>query len=116
MRGARTAIFFRAVEIADLMFSLSMLEHGAITPAMTEEAIRAVIGYLRTHLPATLPRRIAGGGAFTHRRWAQSTGIYHFDSDHEKLSQEAPRQSSGPRAQFPPHRQPGRAERSRRRR
>ena len=53
----RTTIFFRAVEIADLMFSLSMLEHGAITADMTEEAIRAVVGYLRAHFPATLPRR-----------------------------------------------------------
>ncbi len=56
-RRARTAIFFRAVEIADLMFSLSMLEHGSITAHMTEEAICAVVGYLRTHFPATLPRR-----------------------------------------------------------
>jgi AcrR family transcriptional regulator len=56
-RRARTAIFFRAVEIADLMFSLSMLEHGAITAHMTEEAINGVVGYLRTHFPAALPRR-----------------------------------------------------------
>jgi len=60
--AARTAAFFRAVEIADLMFSLSMLEHGSITPYMTEEAIRAVTGYLRAHLPATLPRRAARTG------------------------------------------------------
>ncbi len=53
----RSAIFFRAVEIADLMFSLSMLEHGAITDDMTEEAVRAVVGYLLAHFPATLPRR-----------------------------------------------------------
>jgi AcrR family transcriptional regulator len=56
-RPARSAIFFRAVEIADLMFSLSMLEHGAITHEMTEEAVRAVIGYLRAHFPASLPPR-----------------------------------------------------------
>jgi AcrR family transcriptional regulator len=56
-RRTRTAIFFRAVEIADLMFSLSMLEHGAITAHMTEEAICAVVGYLRAHFPETLPRR-----------------------------------------------------------
>ena len=62
-RDARTAIFFRAVEIADLMFCLSMLEHGVITPGMTEEAIHAVIGYLRAHLPATLPRRTRRAGA-----------------------------------------------------
>ena len=56
----RTAIFFRAVEIADLMFGLSMLEHGAITPRMTEEAVRGVVGYLRAHLPEKLPKRGAG--------------------------------------------------------
>jgi AcrR family transcriptional regulator len=56
----RTAIFFRAVEIADLMFGLSMLEHGAITRRMTEEAVRGVVGYLRAHLPEKLPRRGAG--------------------------------------------------------
>jgi AcrR family transcriptional regulator len=55
-RKARTVIFFRAVEIADLMFSLSMLEHGAITASMTEEAVSAVVGYLRAHFPETLPR------------------------------------------------------------
>jgi hypothetical protein len=55
-------MFFRAVEIADLMFSLSMLEHGSITPQMTEEAILAVTAYLGTHLPAALPRRAARGG------------------------------------------------------
>jgi hypothetical protein len=49
-------MFFRAVEIADLMFSLSMLEHGSITPQMTEEAILAVTAYLGTHIPAVLPR------------------------------------------------------------
>jgi len=59
---ARTAIFFRAVEIADLMFGLSMLEHSVITPGMTEEAIHAVVGYLRAHLPATLPRRTRSAG------------------------------------------------------
>lgn len=56
-RKDRTALFFRAIEIADLMFSLSVLEHGAITGPMTEEAVRAVSAYLRTHFPASLPRR-----------------------------------------------------------
>ncbi|HET9389918.1 MAG TPA: helix-turn-helix domain-containing protein [Steroidobacteraceae bacterium] len=55
----RTETFFRAVEIADLMFSLSMLEHGCITAQMTEEAIRGVTGYLRSHLATRLPRRAA---------------------------------------------------------
>ncbi len=53
----REMIFFRAVEIADLMFMLSVLEHGRVTTAMTSEGIRAVTGYLGTYLPATLPRR-----------------------------------------------------------
>lgn len=48
-------IFFRAVEIADLMFTLSVLEHGRIVPEMTTEAVRAVTGYLRSHLPEMLP-------------------------------------------------------------
>jgi hypothetical protein len=39
------------------MFSLSMLEHGAITAHMTKEAVCAVVGYLRAHFPETLPRR-----------------------------------------------------------
>lgn len=56
-RPERSVIFFRAVEIADLMFSLSMLEHGTITAEMTEEAVRAVSGYLLTHFPQTLKRR-----------------------------------------------------------
>lgn len=56
----REAIFFRAVEIADLMFLLSVLEHGRVVSAMTAEGIRAVNGYLATYLPATLPRRGAG--------------------------------------------------------
>ena len=56
-RFVRSPIFFRAVEIADLMFSLSVLEHGKITREMTNEAIGAVSAYLGTHLPAVLPRR-----------------------------------------------------------
>jgi AcrR family transcriptional regulator len=53
----RSRIFFRAVEIADLMFSLSVLESGTITPAMCAEADRAGIAYLESYLPRTLPRR-----------------------------------------------------------
>ncbi len=50
-------IFFCAVEIADLMFGLSVLETGQITPEMGAEAERAVVAYLGTYLPAKLPRR-----------------------------------------------------------
>ncbi len=55
----RAGVFFRALEIADLMLCLSMVEHGTITAAMTVEAKRACIAYLATYLPATLPRRRA---------------------------------------------------------
>jgi AcrR family transcriptional regulator len=50
-------VFFRAVEIADLMFGLSVLDTGRITEEMAAEAERAVIAYLGTYLPAKLPRR-----------------------------------------------------------
>lgn len=50
-------VFFRAVEIADLMFGLSVLETGAITEEMGAEADRAVIAYLATYLPGKLQRR-----------------------------------------------------------
>jgi AcrR family transcriptional regulator len=50
-------IFFRAVEIIDLMFSLSILEHGQITDEMAGEAVAATTAYLACHLPSRLPRR-----------------------------------------------------------
>jgi AcrR family transcriptional regulator len=55
----RSRVFFRAVEIADLMFCLSVLESGVITDAMCAEAHRACIAYLKSYLPATLPKRRA---------------------------------------------------------
>ena len=54
----RSRVFFRAVEIADLMFSLSVLECGTITPAMCAEADRAAIAYLESYLSPSLPRRV----------------------------------------------------------
>ncbi len=56
-------VFFRAVEIADLMFGLSVLDNGKITGEMCAEAERAVIAYLGTYLPAKLPRRRRAGVA-----------------------------------------------------
>lgn len=50
-----TILFFRAVEIADLMFCLSVIEFGTITPAMSEEAKKASIAYLALYLPPFLP-------------------------------------------------------------
>ena len=53
----RLQLFYRAVEIADLMFCLSMLEHGSLTPDMCREADRAASAYLAAYLPVTLPYR-----------------------------------------------------------
>ncbi|MGC4029927.1 MAG: TetR family transcriptional regulator [Steroidobacteraceae bacterium] len=53
----RAAIFFRAVGIADLMFMLSVLEHGRVTPEMAREAQLAMCAYLGCYLPPDLPRR-----------------------------------------------------------
>ncbi|MEV6108055.1 hypothetical protein AB0M28_25610 [Streptomyces sp. NPDC051940] len=48
-------LYFHAVEIIDLFYSLSMLRHGRITDDMAAEAVRAAVAYLRTYLPAELP-------------------------------------------------------------
>jgi len=50
-------VFFRAVEIADLMFGLSVLDNGMITEEMGAEAERAVIAYLGTYVPGRLARK-----------------------------------------------------------
>ena len=42
--------FYNFIEITDLLFSLSMLEHGEITPQMLAEAKRAGVAYLGTYL------------------------------------------------------------------
>jgi hypothetical protein len=57
MLPRRSTVFFRAVEIADLMFCLSLLDAGLITPEMHAEADRACTAYLETYLPRVLPRR-----------------------------------------------------------
>ena len=53
----RSEVFFRSVEIADLMFCLSMLRHGVITQEMTQEAKRGSVAYLGSYFPAKLPRK-----------------------------------------------------------
>ena len=42
--------FYYFIEITDLIFTLSVIEHGEITPAMLAEAKRAGVGYLGTYL------------------------------------------------------------------
>lgn len=55
----RSVIFFRALEIVDLMFCLSMMEYKRVTPHMCQEAMRAAIAYLECHFPKKLRRRRA---------------------------------------------------------
>jgi AcrR family transcriptional regulator len=43
------AAFFYFIEITDLMFTISVIEHGEITPHMLSEAKRAGTGYLGTY-------------------------------------------------------------------
>lgn len=56
VRPERSKLFFRAVEIADLMFMLSMGEHGRVTTAYGVEARQAAIAYLELHIPKKLRR------------------------------------------------------------
>ena len=49
--------FFYATEIVDLMFSLSVIREGAITPLMAKEAKKAGRAYLSLYLPEQLPAR-----------------------------------------------------------
>ena len=41
--------FYYFIEITDLMFTLSIVEHGEITPEMLQEAKRAGVAYLKTY-------------------------------------------------------------------
>ncbi len=48
--------FYYFIEITDLMFTLSIVEHGKITPAMLKEAKRAGAAYLESYLGTKHPR------------------------------------------------------------
>lgn len=50
-------IFFYFLELSDVILSLSVIEHGAITNRMIEESRRAGKAYLGTYLPPVLERR-----------------------------------------------------------
>jgi AcrR family transcriptional regulator len=49
------AAFYYFIEITDLLFTLSVIEHGEITPGMLAEAKRAGIAYLATYLADQTP-------------------------------------------------------------
>lgn len=53
----RSRIFFHAVEAADLMFGLSLFQHGALRTDMVDEAKKMACAYLGLYLPRFLPRR-----------------------------------------------------------
>ncbi|MES1983992.1 MAG: TetR family transcriptional regulator [Pseudomonadota bacterium] len=53
----RSRIFFHAVEAADLMFGLSLLECGRLEDNMVEEAKRMSCAYLALYLPKYMPHR-----------------------------------------------------------
>ena len=50
-------VFFHYVEIVDLFFSLSVLEHGTITKEMTHEAQIAGHSYLSNYIPSVLSKK-----------------------------------------------------------
>jgi len=54
-------VFYFFIEITDLMFSLSMLEHGEITGKMIEEAKRAGKAYLGVYFPEVLELKRKAG-------------------------------------------------------
>lgn len=51
--------FFRAIQIADLMFSLSVAEHDMVTEWGCEEGVNASIAYLGLYLPPMVPAKPA---------------------------------------------------------
>lgn len=53
----RSRLFFRSVEVADLMFGLSLFEYGELRQEMVEEAKMISCAYLALYIPRILPRR-----------------------------------------------------------
>ena len=53
----RSRLFFRAIELADLMFGLSLFEYGALRQDMIEEAKKTACAYLALYIPRILYRR-----------------------------------------------------------
>jgi AcrR family transcriptional regulator len=50
-------IFFKALLIADVFFSLSVADHGLVTDAAVAEAKSATVAYLSLYLPTKLARK-----------------------------------------------------------
>jgi AcrR family transcriptional regulator len=51
------AIFFRAIQVADAMFQISIDEHDRLTEEYIEEATNVMVAYLALYLPRILPRQ-----------------------------------------------------------
>lgn len=58
-------LFYRAIQLSDVMFSLSIAEHGVISEFYFEESCRAALAYLGLYIPQFLcPRsETSGDGA-----------------------------------------------------
>ncbi|MBG6120451.1 MULTISPECIES: TetR/AcrR family transcriptional regulator [unclassified Sphingobium] len=52
----REEIFYQAIEIADLMFCLCLLDHPRLTDQALTDAQTAAIAYLSVYLPLEMPR------------------------------------------------------------
>ncbi|HKR87109.1 MAG TPA: TetR/AcrR family transcriptional regulator [Phenylobacterium sp.] len=50
-------VFFRAIQISDLLFSLSVAKHGLITDEYFEDGSNAMLAYLSLYIPKLLARR-----------------------------------------------------------
>jgi AcrR family transcriptional regulator len=48
---------FYAIELADVLFCLSVADHGKVVDAIRDEGIKAAVAYLGLYLPPSLPRR-----------------------------------------------------------
>ncbi|WP_447928666.1 TetR/AcrR family transcriptional regulator [Vreelandella sp. EE27] len=48
--------FFRGMQIADLFFTLSLLEEQVLTRSMITEACHGTVGYMKQHLPCALAK------------------------------------------------------------
>ena len=52
-------VLFRAIQISDALFCLSVLEHSRVTDEMRDEAVLAATAYIGCYLPAIMRRKPA---------------------------------------------------------
>lgn len=54
----RDQVFYFAIELADVLFCLSILHHGVLKEEIYEEGEKAALAYLGLYFPPILPRRV----------------------------------------------------------